>query len=103
MITKAMRSLIIAKWVVEVPSWKLHRARVRLRGNDWLDHSIEFSRLRWYANMIVRTNPRLDDVIMSNVEGRQMGQHAVIDADVTDKEPPIFKRMYVCYYWGQKL
>ena len=62
-----------------------------------MDHSIEFSRLRWYGNMIVRTNPRSYVVIMSNVVGRQMGQHAVINEDVMDNKPPIFKRMYVCY------
>ena len=97
MSTKAMRTLLNEKWGVEVPSWKLHRARLRARGNDLVNQSIKFTHLRWYENMILRTNMRLDDVIMFSVVGRQTSQEAVIDEDLMDNDPPVFKRIYKCY------
>ena len=48
-------------------------------------------------NMILRTNPRSDAMILFIVVGRQTVQEPILDEDVRDNEPPIFKRIYICY------
>ena len=61
---------------------KLFRARVKARGGTLESHIAEFQKLRWYANMVLRTNP---------------GSMAIVRSEVTRLGGlPHFQRIFIC-------
>ncbi|KAL5573091.1 hypothetical protein UlMin_022688 [Ulmus minor] len=46
---------------------KLFRARVKARGGTLESHITKFQKLRWYANMVLRTNPGSISIVRSEV------------------------------------
>ena len=73
---------------------KLYRARERALGGSIHAHAAEYSKLRWYANMILRTNPGSRAVICSDLVNGQTSSQVVAH--------PIFKRIFISLFASKR-
>ncbi|PON73186.1 hypothetical protein PanWU01x14_060270 [Parasponia andersonii] len=84
-----MGEILKDKWGVEVDNVRLWRARREVRGDLEDDHKKSWSKLRMYAEMVLRTNPGSIAKISSEFVGEP-------DENGT-RQAPRFKRIFICY------
>ena len=84
---QAMRTVLQDKYgVTDFGNHKLFRARLRAKGGDLLKHGEEFTKLKWYAIMVLKTNPGSNVVVASDCLHRER----------VPRDVPKFKRIFFC-------
>ena len=81
---KGMRSILRKRYGLSILTTKLYRVRCIAKGDIMETHEAEFIMVRYYAFMVLKTNPSSVAKIKSNL--------------LQTRIPPVFQRLFLCFH-----